>query len=720
MLPFELFSRFECGDMTLLFFKQGNALSYALIPADMESQIPTHVTDITDTVACRGMCTASHYRQTCISFENMVQFHVRGDDFGSCYAPGESMVNNGTVQALQFISQTQDGATIRTTFRHPSHNVTAVQTLTWHAGEKYLEINTTLENTGSDTLTIDMIDSFQLGMLSPFASDDGADRYHLHRTVAYWAAEGRQVDDPIEQLGLERAWCPGIWRAERFGQRSSMPVKRWFPWCGFEDRVAGVTWGVQLATLGPWQLELNRIGDFINLAGGLPDWEFGNWSHELAPGEKFSSIPAILTVVKGDAQDALNRITRYAQEHHLGYSRNESDFPAVFNEFCTTWGNPAAEKLLKLAEILKGRGIKYFVMDAGWFREHIDRYEHKGDWQVSPTRFPDGMKSYCDKLRAMGFIPGIWFEFEQFSGTKSQLGQEHPELAVRCHAVPHASAPNFWALDFRKAEVRAIMRERVINFLRDNGIGYIKVDYNYTVSGVDSDHGSTMDGLIENLQAVGQFFAEIKQQVPDVTLEVCASGGHRLTPAWMSIGDMASFSDAHEDFTIPLVAAGTAMQIPYRANQVWAVLHDWDDDARVCYSLSAAMIGRICISGDVDKLTPRQNARLDEALRFYALLKPLFAQDCTSRVDLRLKGLSWRHPQGCQIFKRGNDHTLLLVIHTFENCDEQISITIPEGLHITHVFSDETATISQTGYTLTLAQLQPWRGIAILTEDNGF
>ncbi len=718
MIPFDLFSRFECGDMTVLFFKKDAALAFTIIPTGMEEQIPEHPSDITQTTACRGICLANKSTMSSVTLENMVQCHVQGDGVAAGYASGESMVSNCTTRRLEFVSQEKDGDVIRTVFRHPAHGIIATQTLTWHPGEKLFEVNTTLENAGSNVLVIDMLDSFQLGMLSPFAADDAPGRYHLHRTCAFWAAEGRQIDDTIEHLNLERAWTPAIYRAERFGQRSSMPVKRWFPWAGFEDRGVGVTWGVQLATYGPWQLELNRLGDYINLAGGLPDAEFGNWSRKLAPGEKISGIPALLTVVKGDAQDALNRLTQWPQHHHVGYSRNEADFPAVFNEYCKTWCAPTEEKMLKLVEALKGRSIKYFVMDDGWYREDESKYKGKGDWQTSPTRFPHGMKAYCDKIRAMGFIPGIWFEFEQLTPHNTHLGEDHPEFAVRCHGVPHADYWDTQALDFRKAEVRAMMHERVTDFLRENGIGYIKVDYNSALTGADTPNGSTMEGLMEYFRGVEQFFTEMKQRLPDLTLEICASGGHRLTPAWMHLGDMASFSDAHEDPIIPLVAAGTVLQIPYRANQVWAVLHDWDDDARICYSLSAAMIGRLCISGDIDLLSDAQKKRMDEALAFYHQLKPLIA-DGISRTELHLKDESWRHARGWQLFRRSNADAQLLVIHTFGECENEVSITVPENMHIAASFSDDTAKTALKDGTLTITNLHDWSGMAILLRING-
>ena len=43
MLPFEEFSRFQCGDMTVLFLKKDKRLAFTVIPQGMESEIPAEV-----------------------------------------------------------------------------------------------------------------------------------------------------------------------------------------------------------------------------------------------------------------------------------------------------------------------------------------------------------------------------------------------------------------------------------------------------------------------------------------------------------------------------------------------------------------------------------------------------------------------------------------------------------------------------------------------------
>lgn len=91
----------------------------------------------------------------------------------------------------------------------------------------------------------------------------------------------------------------------------------------------------------------------------------------------------------------------------------------------------------------------------------------------------------------------------------------------------------------------------------------------------------------------------MRRELPELVIEICSSGGHRLSPAWMQLGTMASFSDAHESIEIPIIAANTARMIPMRHNQIWAVLHPDDDDRRLGYSLAAGMLGRLCLSGEV-------------------------------------------------------------------------------------------------------------------------
>jgi alpha-galactosidase len=47
---------------------------------------------------------------------------------------------------------------------------------------------------------------------------------------------------------------------------------------------------------------------------------------------------------------------------------------------------------------------------------------------------------------------------------------------------------------------------------------------------------------------------------------------------------MGSFSDAHESVIIPIIARNLQRLILPRQSLIWAVLHPFDNDARLVYS----------------------------------------------------------------------------------------------------------------------------------------
>ena len=183
-----------------------------------------------------------------------------------------------------------------------------------------------------------------------------------------------------------------------------MPVRSFFPFAAVEDRKAGVFWGAQLAWAGSWQMEAYRKDDCLCLSGGLADREFGHWMKTIKPGKSFSTPSACVTVVQGDLDDLCARLTRM-QEAALeapGPSRRvEADLPVICNEWCTTWGDPRHEKMVAMADKLQGTGVKYLVIDAGWYKGESGSWDlAQGDWQPNPRLFPDGLAATAAAIRA--------------------------------------------------------------------------------------------------------------------------------------------------------------------------------------------------------------------------------------------------------------------------------------------------------------------------------
>ncbi len=725
--PFEEYSKFEFSGMIARFFKQNKQMLFCIYPSELEDKLVEHQSCINHETALQSYCKAVKVNFNPVTLENMIQFHIQGDEHADSYLTGDSMVNNGTARNLEFVSQVKDGNCIKTIMKTPNREIYATQILTVYPDKPYVSINTEVENRTDNAITIDQLSSFSLGMISPFAFDDGSDRYYLHRRLAFWSAEGRLKSDSIEDLGFDRSWTAAIGRVERFGQQSTQVSKKYFPFAIVEDREAKAFWGVQLCAIGPWQMELVRRGDYLSLIGGMTDKNFANFERILAPGEKIKGMEAIVSVASTAIENIMNNLVAYSEDNNIGYSPNEANCPVSFNNWCTHWGTFTEDDLLKAADILKNKNIKYFVIDAGWFTDKNNSEKNpewsasKGDWCVNKFRFPNGIKHTIDMLKAKGFEPGIWFEIEQVNVACAEVAKEHPEYFVQCYEVPYTYDNSNWVLDMRKKEVREFLHSKVTNFLIENGIKYLKTDYNYSMIGADSNNDSTQNGLYEYCEAVASFYRELKERIPDLTLEICASGGHRLSAAWMTIGDIVSVTDAHEGEIVPLIMAETAMQIPMRSNQCITTIRSWSDEKRFHYCLAAGFIGRLCLSGDIEDLTNEQLDYIQKGINFYEEMKPLVF-DGRSRVEKHLDNKSWTSPEGYQLYFRENNNIIAVIVHTFLNAPNEIEFELVKNVKIKNVFKrlDVQVELKENG-KVKISNLQTYDGLAILFDiENGF
>jgi len=652
--------------------------------------------------------------------ESLVQFKLLGDPLNG-FSQGITMHNSNTLSSLRYSRQEkiqQGDETEVVTYLNSTRGYSCEHHLRYCQGDEALTFFTTIRNDGSEEFSLEMLSSFSLGGITPFASDDAPDRLHFHRFRSFWSAEGRHISQPIEELHLERSWSGHGVRAERFGQVGSMPVHGYHPFAAIEDRGVGVFWGATLAWSGSWQMELYRRDDQLSLSGGLADRELGHWFKNVAPGETFTSPQAYVTTAKGDFDDLCQRLTAMQSKAVEQAPDSEQALPVLINEFCTTWGNPTHESVCALATRLKGSGAKYFVIDAGWYRGENGNWDlNQGEWTPSPQLFPAGIAATAKFIREQGLVPGLWFEFEVV-GSQSKLF-DHADHFLKRDGIPVlAGQRRFW--DFRDPWVRDYLYEKVIRFLRETGFGYIKVDYNETLGiGVDGAE-SLGEGLRQHIVCVQDFFRAMRKELPDLVIEVCASGGHRLEPAMLALASMASFSDAHESQEIPIIAANLHRLILPRQSQIWAVLHASDSPQRLTYSLASGFLGRLCLSGEIDELDEKQWALVQEVIRFYYQVAPII-KNGRSKLYQYI-GSSWQHPQGAQAVLRTakDNRQALLVVHTFAKpLPAEMIVDLPQGnWRIASVLPGTSMDVQMIGNTLRIQPVREFDGYVVHLENN--
>ncbi len=595
--------------------------------------------------------------------KSQAEVKIIGEQYCGSYTCGLTMLGSGSMQGFETVTESGDV----TVLKRPDGLELNIENKKSTLSDA-TEVTTTVQNGGKEPLSMEMLTSVLLKGIK-------ADR--IHRLLSFWSAEGKHKVDTIKDLDLEHSWSGHGVRVLKFGNLGTMPVRSFFPFVAVEDSDSGTFTAVMLYAPSSWQMEvLVKEGDVVSISGGLADRDFGHWTKKLMPGESYVA-PKALFAVGNSLEDVCDKLVK-AQNPDISPADNHMGI--VFNEYCTTWGNPTIDNLKKLADKIAGKGIQYLVMDSGWYGKcGEDGYwwDYRGDWSINKKRFPNGLKELSDYIRDKGMIPGIWFEFENTS-------QKAPSFYENDHLVKKDGVPltvgNVHFLDMEDSWVKEHLKENVINTLKDNNFGYIKVDYNDTMGmGCDGPEGMG-ENLRQKVLATQDFFKKMRKEIPDLVIENCSSGGHRLEPSFMELASMASFSDAHECLSLPIIAANMHRVIKPSQSQIWAVMRAKDSAERLWYSICATFLGRMGLSGDIYDLSDHQCDILDKGMDFYRKVSDIIRDGKTTVISCSAD--SYNEPAGSQLVIRELGNKALIVYHRFEKSNDLEKYAAEQGIDL--------------------------------------
>lgn len=602
--------------------------------------------------------------------EDYIELKLRGDDHNNRFSNGLTLTGSESTRNMH-LEKANNGIHIYT--NPQCHQVELHRRLERSCVEYY----TVFKNNGNEPAIIELLSSFAVKNIK-------GDK--IHRFQSFWSAEGRHRVDSVADLHLEPSWSKYGLRIEKFGQIGSMPVRKYFPIVVVEDSENGSFTGFQIYCSSSWQIEILCSDDTLTITGGLADRDYGHWFKEVKPDEEFTTPKAVMA--KGTSLEEVCDFLIDFQKPHIASVDNE--MPIAFNEFCTTWGNPTIGNIKKIANTLKGKGIKYFIIDCGWYAGEKGWELAMGDWVPNKEMFPNGLIEAADYIRSCGMIPGIWFELE-IVGRSSKAFYYTDYLLKKDGYIITTGNRRFW--NMTDPWVNDYLTDKVIKTLKECGFGYLKVDYNDTI-GIGCDGFESLgEGLRRNIEATQLFLQKIQDSVPDIVIENCSSGGHRLEPSMMQLVSQASFSDAHECLSIPVIAANLHRLIKPQQSQIWAVVRKDDDSRRLMYTLVNTFLGRMCLSGDVLSLSDAQWEIIGKGMSFYNDITNIIKVGHSKRFGPEI--VSYNSLKGWQAIVRSgeNKKRILVVIHVFEHIkDELIEFEIPdvEEYTIVNRFSDNT------------------------------
>lgn len=717
MSAIEIYSKFTFGEMSISYVldtieKQIGLLIHPVThPVRFDSFRSTlakvrEVKNYTDGI---GVNPPAAYR-----VEPLIPYAVAGTTRQGGLSAGISLRNSQSSDCSHFVSQSVQRKGISTTIVTVSFNkstsIESIHKLTYCAGDHHVTIASSLHNKGTEPVNITMAQGVNLGFISPYAQTTQSNRLKIHRMRGGWSNEGRVISETLESLGLEQSWSNHALRCERFGQAGSIANLRWFPIVAVEDEIVGAFWGFKLATPASWQIEVASKDDMVCISGGFADQEFGHWGKLLKPNEELT-LPEIFasTAISNTFLEFAQRIPLVPK---IPSGFKNSYLGVVFNDWCSVWGATSAASVIKFLPTCEELQARYFVIDAGWYAGPDGLWaEGQGDWIPSTNRYPKGLAETCLLIRKRGIIPGLWFELEVVGPTSTLW--KHNKWLLHKDGVPiQVGSRRF--LDLRKKDVLAYLEQRICTLIESCRLGYLKIDANESIGiGIDGNE-SAGEELRKYMEGLAHLINRISERFPDLVIENCAAGALRLEPFMVGLTTITSATDAHEITSIPVIVANTYhMAEPYQL-LVWTVLRQTDDSRRLHYTLAAAFLGIMCLSGDIDVLHGWQRDILKDAIELHATSQP-FIREASIRL-IRDHVSSYLEPKGYQAVFFEKEQSVLIVVHSFAR--EKSTVILPLGKYHTYKigwqFSEDRVSLEKLpSGDLLISQFSPFSALVV-------
>ncbi|WTW41080.1 alpha-galactosidase [Streptomyces sp. NBC_00016] len=519
-----------------------------------------------------------------------------------------------------------EGGWQRTTIRlaDPATGLAADITLRTCPGAGFLRSQVRLVNEGRAPLRLESVSTLAVGGI---VDGSGApDGLTLHWADNDWLAECRwrhsAFRDHVVPLSRAAHGHEGRGCFERYSQ-GSWSTGRHLPMAALTDDRTGRAWLWQIESSAGWRYETGEREGAAYLALFGPDDAHHQWRETLAPGEEFSTVPAVLVRSEtGGLDAAFGELTAYRRRIRRRHP-DHTTLPVIYNDYMNTlMGDPTTERLLPLVEAAGAAGAEVFVVDAGWYDDDAQGWwDAVGAWDASDRRFPGGIQQVLDAVRAHGMTPGLWLEPEVV-GVRSPLADTLPPEAFFRRGGIRVTEHGRHHLDLRHPAARAHLDRVVDRLVGEWGVGYLKLDYNINIGpGTENGGESAGAGLLGHHRAHLDWLGSLLDRHPGLVLENCASGGLRMDYAQLAVVQIQSTSDQQDPLRYPPIAAAAATAATPEQAAVWAYPQPHFGLDEIAFTLTGALPGRIHLSGFLDRMSPEQFDLVRSGLSAYKALR---------------------------------------------------------------------------------------------------
>ena len=357
-----------------------------------------------------------------------------------------------------------------------------------------------------------------------------------------------------------------------------------------------------------------------------------NSAYNLKPKETFVTPPVAMTYSADGMGTVSRRFHRWGRENRLAHGDKERKI--LLNSWEGVYFDINEQGMDRMMQDIASMGGELFVMDDGWFGVKYPRKNDSsslGDWIVDTNKLPNGINGLLASAKKNGVKFGIWIEPEM-TNTISEFYEKHPDYVIKApnRDVVKGRGGTQLVLDMANPKVQDVVFQIVDTLMtKYPEIDYIKWDANAPVM----SHGSqyqTADNqshlYIGYHEGLKKTLERIRAKYPDVTIQLCASGGGRVNWGLLPWFDEFWTSDNTDALQRIYMQWGTSAFFPAIAmgSHISATPnHTTFRTVPIKFRSDVAMSGRLGMEIQPANMSEEDKALCKQAIEDYKKIRPI-------------------------------------------------------------------------------------------------
>ena len=392
---------------------------------------------------------------------------------------------------------------------------------------------------------------------------------------------------------------------------------------------AGEVFGCNLLWSGNYKTRIEASANRLNVISGIND---DTSLYSLVPGETFSTPEFVMTFSKEGKGGVSRAFHKWARLYAIANGDKLRD--VLLNSWEGVYFNVNQETMDQMMGDIASLGGELFVMDDGWFGDKYPRDNDKsslGDWMVCEKKLPQGIGGLTQSARRNGIKFGIWIEPEM-ANTKSELYEKHPDWVLQHTNRPlrQGRGGTQVVLDLCNPKVQDFVFGVTDKLLSENPeIAYIKWDCNADIMNYGSlylpkDKQSEL--YVRYHRGLHKVLDRIRAKYPDVTIQLCASGGGRvgygLLP-WFDEFWTSDNTDAYQRLFIQWSDSHFYPAIAMASHVSASPNHQTGREVPIKFRFDVAMSGRLGMEIQPKNMSDREKEFSKRAIEAYKSVRPV-------------------------------------------------------------------------------------------------